>query len=79
MCKVYIVGCCYGGLVVKKMSTEKIENPTHEGSFMGALTPQDSLRGDNRILEKLLREVLERITHVNELMVLVYILYGGVN
>jgi hypothetical protein len=61
------------------MNTKKNQNPTHEGSFMGALTPQDSLRGDNRILEKLLREVLERITHVNELMVLVYIIYGGVN
>jgi hypothetical protein len=61
------------------MSTEKIENLTSGGCSTGALAPQESLRGDNRILEKLLREVLERITHVNELMVLVYILYGGVN
>ena len=61
------------------MTKKEKQKPTHEGSFMGALTPQDSLRGDNRILEKLFYEILQKITCVNELMVLVYVFLGGVN
>ena len=79
MSNVFLPLMRYGVLVVKKMTTKEKEKPTHEGCFMGALAPQESLRGDNRILEKLVREILERITHVNELIVLVYIIYGGVN
>jgi len=61
------------------MTTKEKEKPTHEGCFMGALTPQVSQRGDNIILEKLFYEILQRITCVEELMVLVYVFLGGVN